>query len=414
MIRKLSAVLLMLGTFASVFVAGVRSAPYIANLGVQPETEAASTVASSRTEQALSTFIEAWRLIESDYFGRPLDEQALVQGAIEGMVDALDDPYSAYLTPGEMSSAQSEAEGSLESLGMAVEKKDGLLAVIAPLAGSPAEQAGIQPGDVIESIDGRDTIGLTLGEAVRLLRGPAGSEVTLSIMRDRGAPFSLSIERNPLAAPVVQTRFLDNGLAYVNITSLADPAPRLLEQFLQQEQADQAQGLILDLRNNPGGYVDIAVEVAGLFIPDGPIVSEQSQAGTFTWSYADKGRQLIVDGPQGRKSSAGRSGTLAPTVPMAVLVNRGTASAAEVLAAALQDRGRALLVGEQTFGKGSVTGDYGLTDGSGIHLTNGQWFSPNGQNVSGQGLTPDIQVSDTRGDPDPVLTQALTYLNAGN
>ena len=175
-------------------------------------------------------------------------------------------------------------------------------------------------------------------------------------------------------------------------------------------QNDGLRSLIIDLRNNPGGYLDTAIEIAGEFIPDGIVVSQRGRSGVYTWSYKDQGRLLVVDGPAGKQSSPVRNNEpLDAAIPVVVLVNRGTASAAEALAAALQDYGRAVLVGERTFGKGAVTGDYTLSDGSSIHMTNGEWYSPKGRNVNGTGLTPDIAV-EGGGDGQAALDRAIQYM----
>ena len=325
------------------------------------------------------------------------------------MVGALQDPYSAYLTPDDMASYQSEVDGSLQSIGLAIEKRDGQLVVVTPLTASPAQNAGLQPGDIIARIDDHDTATLTLGEAISLLRGPEGSKVALAVLRDSNG-LTFSVQRGGATAPLLSGRMLDNQIGYVNISFLDNTVGRDLRSLLLQMQNDGLRGLIIDLRNNPGGYLDTAIEISGQFISDGIVVSQRGRSGVYTWSYRDQGRLLVVDGPDGKQSSPVRNNQpLDAAIPLLVLTNRGTASAAEVLAAALQDYGRALLVGERTFGKGAVTGDYTLSDGSSIHMINGQWYSPKGRNVNGTGLTPDIAVA-ANGDGDAILQRAVEYL----
>ena len=407
--KKLALLILAASTICLAFAAGVFLAPTL-----QRPTQATPSItkapSSARTERDLALLSEAWRLIERDYYGKPVDQQALVQGAIQGMVNALDDPYSAYLTADQVASSQMEVDGSLQSLGMAVERRDGELVVVTPLTSSPAQRAGIQPGDRILRIDDHDTASLTLGEAIGLLRGPAGSTVQLTVVRDATDPLVLTIERAALGIPLLDSRMLPDSIAYVKLSFFGNTVARDLAAFFQQINGQNLRGIILDLRNNPGGYLDVAIEMAGQFIPEGIIVSQQGRLGTYTWSYRDQGSLLVLDGPDGRKSSPLRRREPVPSVPLVVLLNRGTASAAEVLAIALQDHGKAVLIGERTFGKGAVSGDYTLSDGSSIHMTNGQWLSPKGRIVTGQGVTPDIQTDDVSGEPDLVLQRAVEYV----
>ena len=410
LLRRLFTLLLALATLAAAFAAGVVVGPRLPLTATQtPGTSKAPL--SARTEQDMSVISEAWRLIERDYYGATPERSDLARGAIQGLVNALADPYSAYLTDDEMKGYQSEVDGSLQSIGLAVEKRDGALVVVTPLISSPAHNAGIQPGDVIERIDGHETASLTLGEAIALLRGPEGSKVALAVLRDSNG-LTFTVQRGAATAPLLSGRMLDDSIAYVNIAFFDNTVGRDLGNMLHRMQNDGMRGLIIDLRNNPGGYLDTAIEIAGQFIAEGIVVSQRGRAGTYTWSYKDQGRLLVVDGPDGKQSSPVRSSNqLDAGTPLVLLVNKGTASAAEVLAAALQDYGRATLIGERTFGKGAVTGDYTLSDGSSIHMINGQWFSPKGRTVSGTGLTPDISAqAGSSGDADTVLNRAVELL----
>ncbi len=408
--RRLLTLLLALATLAATFAAGVAVGPRLSlNVTQTPSTSKAPV--SARTERDMAVVSEAWRIIERDYYGNAPTRDDLARGAIQGLVAALQDPYSAYLTENEMKAYQSELDGSLQSIGLAVEKRDGALVVVTPLTASPAQNAGIQPGDVIERIDGRKTASLTLGEAIGLLRGPEGSKVALAVLRDSSG-LTFTVQRGAATAPLLSGRMLAESIAYVSISFFDNTVGRDLGNLLLRMQNDGMRGLIIDLRNNPGGYLDTAIEIAGQFIPDGVVVSQRGRAGTYTWSYKDQGRLLVVDGPDGKQSSPVRTiNQLDARTPLVVLINKGTASAAEVLAAALQDYARATLVGERTFGKGAVTGDYTLSDGSSIHMINGQWFSPKGRTVSGTGLTPDIAAEANSSErADTVLDRAVEYL----
>ena len=392
------------------FIAGMQQQGRALPLSLSASERAAPVPA--RAEESTAALVEAWRVIERNFDGDPTARQELIDGAIAGMVAALNDPQSAYIGVTDMASERDEADGALQSLGLALEKRGGQLMVVAPLTSSPAQRAGIHPGDRIALINGRDTASIPLGEAIALLRGPSGSSVDLTIIRPGSDPLTLTVPREAAAASFVQGRVLDGSIAYVNIAALGGNVSRDLAAFLKQTEDQSLAGMILDLRNNPGGYLDAAIELTGYFISDGLVVSERSHGATTSWSYADDGRQLVVDGPDGRRLADIRNHPLAPKVPLVVLVNRGTASAAEVLAAALQDHGRAVLAGEPTYGKGSVTGDFDLSGGGRLHLTIGQWQSPKGRSVAGRGLTPDIRVEARPGSEDAALETAVDYIGA--
>ena len=396
------------------FVAGIVVSPAAQHVLHREQSLSPRVSPSASAEADTSVFWEAWNIVQHQYYGNPVGQQTLLRGAIEGLVNALDDPYSAYLTSDEVAGSQSELNGDLQSLGMAIEKRDGRLVVVAALAGSPAQRAGIQSGDLIARIGSRDTASLTLSDALSLLRGPAGSRVSLTIMRGDSAPLIVDVNRDSLTIPLVTGRMLSDDIAYLQIAAVVASAPRDVITVLQQLTDQEPRGLVLDLRNNPGGFLDAAVEIAGQFIADGTIVSQHTRDGVITWSYSDNGKVLIVAGPDGKQAIPVRNTAMVTDIKLVVLVNRGTASAAEVLAAALQERGQAILVGERTFGKGSVSGDYVLSDGSSVHITNGQWLSPTGRNVSGQGLMPDIPIQDSPGDNDAILARGIEYLLTGH
>lgn len=391
------------------FAAGLAIAPRVAQTS-QPATGASPRLLSStRTTQDTALLVEAWRIIDQQYAGGSVDAQILLRGALRGMVDALGDPYSSYSTAKEVAQSAAAGDADLQTVGMALIRASGSLLVVAPLAGSPAQAAGVQAGDRISAIDGVGASSLTLGDVLERLRSPAGTPVTLTLLRDGQSYVTTSFVRGTVSTPLLRASILPSSVAYVNITAFAGPTARELVAFLQTLEAQDVRGLVLDLRNNPGGYIDSAVEVAGQFIADGVIVTQQERAGAVVWSYSDGGKTVVIDGPDGKKMSPVRTPPLAADLPLVVLVNRGTASAAEVLAAALQDHGRAILMGEQTFGKAAVGGDYALSDGSVLHLTDGQWLSPKGRSVAGQGLSPDLSVAAAGGNDD-VLAQAVLYL----
>lgn len=403
--------LLLLGVLVTAaFAAGVYYAPVLRS--TQPIAAVLRSPTSTHTEQSMGVLQEAWRLIERDYYGDAPDQATLISGAVHGLVNALGDPFSAYQSAADVASYQLELDGSLRSLGMAVEKRDDQLLVVTPLTSSPAQRAGIYPRDHIIAIDGRDTAALTLGEAMALLRGPEGSTVSLTVVRNATDVLPFTIERASLRAPLFAAHLYPDGVLYINIALFDGSVARDLRLALQENEPSGLRGIILDVRNNPGGYLDSAIEIAGFFIREGVIVTQETRTGAFRWSFAEGGKLLVVEGPAGRSASPVRQGALAADVPVVILVNEGTASAAEVLVAALQDYGRAVVMGQPTFGKSAVGGDYSLSDGSSVHLTNGQWSSPKGRSVRNSGLAPDVQIPCAPEDGDAIIRQAVAYLLA--
>lgn len=398
--RRLLLVLALAVCATATFLAGVLLAP-----ALRPALLAVAPTPSPPSDQTLNPFWEVWRLIEREYYGAPPDKQALVGGAIHGLVNALGDPHSSFMTTDDVTAMEQEIAGDLQSIGMAVEKRDDMLTVIAPLSSSPAQVAGVRSGDRIARIDGRDTALLTLGEAVRLLHGPPGSTVTLTIWRGDGA-VDLIVQRGAAPIALFSAYALSESYHYVNIRAFSPTVARDLAAYLRQSGAGA--GIVLDLRNNPGGYLDVAVEVAGQFIGEGIVVTQLTRGGAVSWSYSDGGRTLLVAGPEGRQQTAVRYEPLALDVPVVVLINRGTASAAEVLASALAEQRQAVLLGEHTYGKSAVSGDYRLSDGSLLHLSNGRWLTPRGRSVDSAGLSPTVVSAAA----DSLIQQALDLLQA--
>lgn len=328
--------------------------------------------------ESLHTFSRVLQQVETNYV-EPVDDQILVRGAIRGMLDVLD-PHSVYMSPPIYKELRMETGGKFAGVGLEVTIKKGWITVVSPIEGSPADRAGIKAGDRIIKIGPKSTREMDLTEAVGLMRGKSGSHVQLTIMReDNKHPFDVSLARKVIQVPSVRAELLSDHIGYVRITSFQErTGSDLADAIHGLEKSGTLAGLILDMRNNPGGLLDQAVSVSDLFLPSGTIVTTES-------------RRKEVD----RRVAAGQ-GT-EPHYPMVVLINGGSASASEIVAGALQDNGRALLMGSQSFGKGSVQTVMELDDGSALKLTIARYFTPSGRSIQALGITPDVLVGETPG-----------------
>jgi carboxyl-terminal processing protease len=345
-------------------------------------------------------FWQTWALVHDQYVDQPVDNELLMRGAIKGMLEALGDPHTSYLNPDENKqlTAALQGNGSYEGIGAWVDTTADYLTVISPIPGAPAEKADLRTGDKIIAVDGIDMTGVA-GELVRQkVIGPAGSQVILTILRSGQEPFDVSITRASITIPSVDHRMLDNNIGYVRILIFADNTKEQLRAALEDLIANKPTGLILDLRNNGGGYLESAVDVASEFIDSGIIVYEE---------YGDGHRNTFQ----------ARRGGLATDIPMVVLINKGTASASEIVAGAIQDTGRGKLVGVTSYGKGSVQLPTILKNQEGaVHITVARWLTPNERTIQGIGLTPDEEVPITDQDlsekRDPQLEKAVDSIQA--
>lgn len=317
-------------------------------------------------------FWETWNLVDQRFYDQPLDPVQLTEGAIEGMLATLDDPNTRYLSPTVEETARQSMEGEVHGIGVLVEMVDGRITIVSPYEGSPAEEVGLQPGDIIVAADGQDLSEMELEEAAALIRGPAGTNVTLTIERN-GEQFDVEVTRAVVSIPSVSGEMLEDNVAYVRLNRFANRTKEELEETLQELMAQNPAGLILDLRNNPGGGLDTAVEVANQFLDEGVVLKEQFGSGR---------ERLFESDNEG----------LAQDIPLVVLVNEGSASASEVLAGAIRDRQRGILIGTTTFGKGTVQTWHPLSNGGGVRITTARWLTPEGTWVDQEGLTPDVVV----------------------
>lgn len=339
---------------------------------------ASPDAADSAAQPNFSLIREAWGAIQDHYVDRSaVVSTQLTYGALSGMVNALGDTgHSVFLSPEMVKQQHSYTSGQFEGIGALVREKDGAVVIVAPMDGSPAQKAGVQPGEIIAAVDGQDTTGLTLEQVVSHVLGPAGSQVTLTLRDpETGVARQVLITRAKIDMAPVTWRFLPGSkIAHVRIAAFSQKVSADLQKALADAQQQGATALVVDLRNNPGGLLDGAVGVASQFLKDGDVLLEKDAQGKTT-SVAVKANVRKTD------------------LPMMVLINEGSASAAEIVAGAIQDAGRARLVGQPTFGTGTVLTEFPLSDGSSLMLAVQEWLTPKGRVIWHQGITPDIAVA---------------------
>jgi carboxyl-terminal processing protease len=375
--------------------------------------QATLTPGTPAEEAALfQPFWDTYRAVTQRYAGGGVDRKALVEGAIKGMIGALEDPYSQYLTSDEFKRSLEGLSGEFEGIGAtigAVDRRGATSActdlgptcrmvIVAPLRGTPAERAGLRPGDVITAIDGRPVAGRTLDEARRLVRGPKDTTVMLTIERDGAGPRDVEVVRAVIVSPEVETRELaDGAVGYLRLAGFSDHASDQFAAAVRDHVDAGRAALVLDLRGNPGGYVTAARAIASQFLADGTIFWQEDADGTLLETLAQPGGAAVD-----------------PGIELVVLVDGGSASASEIVAGALHDRGRATLVGTRTFGKGTVQQWTQLEDDrGGFRLTIAKWLTPDRTWIHGTGIEPDVVVTRAPERPgdDPVLDAALELLD---
>lgn len=340
----------------------------------------------------LAAFWEVWDLVHTRYLRQPVNDTQLLEGAINGMLDSLGDQHTRYLPPTDQQAAEQSMSGEFQGIGAEVESVDGALTIVAPIDGSPAKEAGLIPGDILREADGVSLTGMDVSEAAGLVRGPAGTTVHLVIERD-GELFEVDIIRDVIKLASARGEMLDNGIAYVRLSQFANDTDEELQGILADLMTQNPVGLILDLRQNPGGALDTTVNIADQFLPDGVVLVER---------FGD-GRE--------RKFQSSDKG-LAEQIPLVVLIDEGSASASEVLSGAIQDRGRGVLIGNTSFGKGTVQTWQTLANHGGIRLTIAEWLTPDEVSIHEKGLTPDyfIPLNPDNPEDDTQLQAAVDYL----
>jgi carboxyl-terminal processing protease len=325
------------------------------------------------TYKSLKTFNEVLDMVEKNYV-EEVKLQDLIQGAISGMMKSLD-PHSTFMTAEEYKELEVETKGSFGGIGIEITVVKDVLTVVSPIEDTPAFQAGVKPGDQIIKIDGKSTKDITIQDAVKKLRGPKDTKVTITILReDFSKPKDFVLTRAVIKITSVKSRLLENGIGYCRIASFQERTGDDLKKAIQdlEAKANPLKGIILDLRNNPGGLLNQSIEVSDVFLKTGTIVSTRGRIKAMETSASAKN-----DGNE-------------PTCPMVVLVNEGSASASEIVAGALQDNARALILGTQTFGKGSVQTLIPLEDGAALKLTTAKYYTPSGRSIQAEGIAPDI------------------------
>lgn len=374
------------------------------------------TAVKSAETVDFSLFWDVWDRLGRYYFDKKaLDSQKQVYGAISGMVSSLGDPYTVFLPPEQNKEAKDDLGGKFEGIGAQLGVKDKKIVVIAPLKGTPAESAGLKPGDWIVKVDGLETISWTLPYAVSKIRGPKGSKVVLTILQENAVkPSDVTVERDAIKVSSVEWEVKKfnikyeiskeecsecNKIIYLKLSRFGDNTTDEWNKAIDQvEQSLNAKdismkGMVFDLRNNPGGYLSGSVFIASEFLSDGVVVIQES---------TDSRQQVYKVNRKGRLL----------TIPMVVLINKGSASASEIVAGALRDRGRAKLIGETSFGKGSIQEAQELSSGSGIHITTAKWLLPSQKWINGQGLSPDVKIANDEAKPevDLQLEKAIEVL----
>lgn len=347
---------------------------------------ASSTSSGDGEKIDFSLFWKSWNLINKKFYGS-IDDSKRLDGAIAGMVQSMGDPYTVYMEPSASQQFKSDLEGVFDGIGAELTVRNSLLTVVSPLEASPAEKAGIKGGDVIVEIDGKKAADMSFGDAIDAIRGQKGTPVTLTIARaDTEKPFPVTVSRDTIVVKSVKTSSVgvDNSVAYIKVNQFGDDTTELFKAALQDAKNTGKKGIIVDLRNNGGGYLNAAVDMIGMLIPSKP---ESSEANL-------QKRVAVVEKFKGdtQETHAAKTDPILDTLPMAIIVNGGSASASEIFSGALKDYGRATLVGTKTFGKGSVQELQELPNGGSIKVTIAKWFTPLGTGIDGTGIEPDLAV----------------------
>jgi carboxyl-terminal processing protease len=396
-----------------VVVAGAFGAGYASRAGQSPTlAPSATTLVEPQSPQITFTdedvpedfavFWEAWAFVEEEFYGEVPSGEDRVYGAIRGMVNAYGDENTAFIDPERAAIFREDVSGSFEGIGATVRMDElGRLVIAEPFVGRPAAEAGLLRGDIVLSVDDESLQGLSLYEAIGLIRGPAGTTVVLTVFRDGvNEPFDVPIERARIEIEVVESERLEGDIGYIRLSEFSRGATgKMAEAFKELNEEAPLAGLILDLRDNPGGLLDESIFVTSQFIDEGVITVEKL-----------KGDEEQVFEAQ--------AGGVALEVPLVVMVNRGSASASEIVAGAIQESGRGIVLGEQTFGKGTVQIPHALSNGSELRVTIAEWLTPSEKQINGEGIVPDVYVERTQEDfvegLDPQLERAIEYFQEDN
>jgi carboxyl-terminal processing protease len=340
---------------------------------------------------------QVWDTVKSSYVDKEdISEEDMFYGSLEGMVKAIDDPYTSFLDPDLSKRFNDDLSGSFEGIGAEIGIRDDVLTIVAPIDGMPAQKAGLKSGDKVLSIDGKSTAGISLDEAVDTIRGKKGTDVTLTIYREGlDETKDITIKRGIIVIESVKTEMLENQIMLISISNFNEDTEAMFSKAVEEVNNKEVKGIILDLRNNPGGFLDSAIEITSEWIETGPVVLEKFAENDIT-RYQARGLARLQD------------------YKTVVLLNQGSASASEIVAGALQDYNKATIVGEQSYGKGSVQSLKPFSDGSSLKVSVAKWLTPQGKSISEKGITPDIEVEytieDFENNQDPQLEKAMEII----
>jgi carboxyl-terminal processing protease len=363
-------------------------------------TESASLRSTNISQEDLEILLEVWEIVGKEFDGGIPSNDELTYGAIAGSLELLDDQFTRFVPPELAALMREQLQGSFEGIGAFVDMtEEGYLLIVQTIRGQPAELAGIRDGDIVTHVNGNSVLGKSVDAIVAEVKGPRGTEVKLTIVREsESEPLEFAVTRDVIELPMVEAVSLEDGIAYVRLSSFTGSAASQLKETLEEQLENEPKGLILDLRDNPGGFLNQSVEVADLFLPEGTVLFQRDNKG---------GEQIFESD----------DGDIAEEIPLVVLINRGSASASEIVAGAIQDRERGILIGESTFGKGSVQKTFTLSDGSELKVTISRWYTPDNISISEIGISPNIQVDTIElsdGTEDVQLQRAIEYLSAGS
>jgi carboxyl-terminal processing protease len=393
-----------LNILAIVMVVAMAALAFVAGYFFNDYTEAhpADNASDSLANDDFTIFWEAWGWVERSFIGEMPSAQQVAYGAVRGALGTLNDPYTVFIEPVVREQERDSLRGNFGGIGATIVRLETGEAVLEPIPGNPAERAGIQSGDILLAVDGEEIpADMSIEDIANKIRGEKGTDVTLTVLHPEASePVDITITRDDILIPSVAYRLIDDDptIGYIWLTRFSGESNGEIEAAIQDLQAQGATQLILDLRGNGGGLLDAAIAIADQFLDEGPIMHQESAL-------------------EGEKTYTATEGTVAGDMPVIILIDGGTASASEILAGALQDRERALLMGQQSFGKGSVQLVYDLSDGSSVHVTSARWFTPDRNAIDQQGLTPDIVVEPTpeaiANNRDETLARAIEYLQTG-